>query len=119
MNRDHGKYKPFDIIKWLPMAAIIASTNQDYDEVWYGAHKLDYLPVLGRIEVIFELLIGLNKHQPNTRIVAPLFSLAKLEQYKLVPKELRDKIVYCWENKTNPCGKCKKCVEWKEQGLSR
>lgn len=119
MNRDHGKYNPYDISRWLPIAALIASTNQDYDEVWYGAHKKDNLPVLGRIEVIFDLLIGLTKQPPNTKIKAPLYPYTKLDQYKLVPKELRNKIVYCWENKTNPCGKCKKCVEWKEQGLTR
>lgn len=119
MNNNHGKYNPFDIIKWLPMAAIIAATNQDYDEVWYGAHKKDNLPVLGRIEVIFDLLIRFSKQPPNTKIKAPLYPYTKLEQYKLVPKELRNKIVYCWENKSNPCGKCKKCVEWKEQGLIR
>lgn len=119
MNKDHGKYNPFDISRWLPIAALVAATNQDYDEVWYGAHKKDNLPVLGRIEVIFDLLIGLTKQVPNTKIKAPLYSHSKLDQYRLVPKELREKIVYCWENKSNPCGKCKKCVEWKEQGLTR
>ena len=84
MNKDHGKYNPFDISRWLPMAALIASTNQDYNEVWYGAHKKDNLPVLGRIEVIFDLLIGLTKQQPNTKIKAPLYPYTKLDQYKLV-----------------------------------
>ena len=83
MNRDHGKYNPYDISRWLPIAALIASTNQDYDEVWYGAHKKDNLPVLGRIEVIFDLLIGLTKQVPNTKIKAPLYPHTKLEQYKL------------------------------------
>ena len=70
-----------------------------------------------KVEIIFDLLIQLSKQPPNTKIRAPLYSLSKLDQYKLVPKELREKIVYCWANKKHPCGECKKCVEWKEQGL--
>ena len=119
-NKANTKTIAFDIAYWLPIAAICSIVSEEFDQVWFGIHSKDNLPLVGKVQVIFNLLKTMSyRHSCKTTIEAPLSNLTKKEQYNIVPKELRSKIVYCWENKNNPCGKCKKCVEWKEQGLSR
>lgn len=118
-NKYDGKFRPFDIAFWLPLSAICALTTGDYDEVWFGNHSLDNHMLAGKVQVVFEQMMKMSQFKPKTIIDAPLRGMTKQQQWDSIPKEVQKHVVYCWKNKGNPCGECKKCVEWKEQGLTR
>ena len=56
----------------------------------------------------------MSQFKPKTIIDAPLRDMTKQQQWDLIPKEVQQNVVYCWNNKLNPCGNCKKCFEWNE-----
>lgn len=113
-NQYDGRFRPFDIAFWLPTAAICALVTSDYDEVWFGAHARDNHSIVGKIQIIFELMLQMSQFKPKTIIDAPLRDMTKQQQWDLIPKEVQQNVVYCWNNKLNPCGNCKKCFEWNE-----
>lgn len=113
------KAAPYDIVSWILLAAASAIRAQNIDEVWYGACLSDDLTTIGKLDTLWKLLTAISDKPVYTIIRAPLFRSPKKEQYEMVPIELKKYVVYCWKDRHNPCGVCKKCVEWKEQGLTR
>ena len=107
-----------DIAHWLPLSALISIQLQDIDVVWYGAHMKDDMNALGRIYFAFDILRQFTSGKPpKTMIDAPLHRLKKIQQYDMVPEHIRDKILFCQVKKDTPCGTCKKCEEWKREGM--
>lgn len=118
-DRHTKKAVPYDIISWILIAASSAIRAQDISEVWYGACFNDDLTTIGKLDTLWKLLREVSDKPIHTTIRAPLYKLSKIEQYAAIPIELRKYVVYCWTDRKNPCGKCKKCDEWREQGLTR
>lgn len=48
----------------------------------------------------------------ETKMYSPLGHLTKLEQWKIIPKELRPHVHVCMRQTPNPCGNCIKCQEY-------
>jgi len=113
-SKDDKPMRVMDIMQWLPLSAIVATRLQP-DEVWYGINRDERLDVVGQIEVIFDVLQNIRKKfkTKDIKIDAPLRHLTKREHYDMIDVDIQSKLVYCWEDKLNPCGECDKCKQWK------
>ena len=113
-SKDEQPMRVLDLMNWLPLAAITASRLQP-DEVWYGASMADNVSMVGHIENVFDNMLSIRKKvkQKDIQIEAPLWNRKKIDQYNMIDVDIQSKLVYCFEDKLNPCGKCDKCKQWK------
>jgi len=112
------RHVALDIAHWLPIASLLSIQLQDIDLVWYGAHMKDDMVALGMIRFTFDILKKFTSSNiPKTEIEAPLHRKKKIQQYDMVPEHIRERILFCQRKKDTPCGICKKCQEWKDEGM--
>ena len=100
-----------DTACWIPGAILFAARGA-YDEVWFGCHANDQLQDVNDIFGVFNLMMtSIGK---VTRLKAPLATMSKLDQYRMIPDSIKEHLVYCSRINADmkPCGDCGKCREF-------
>lgn len=109
-----------DVSIWLGAAIAIVGRG-DFDEVWYGTHSLDNTTKIPDMETSWNSMMGIL--ELDTKLVSPLTLKSKVDQYRMLPSGVKDCIISCavipkgaWNQ---PCGKCDKCMEFKQYVTDR
>ena len=105
-----------DVSIWLGAAMMIVGRG-DFDECWYGNHSLDNVQKVPLMESSWDGMIEILKPKKHTKLLSPLKTKTKLDQYNMLTNEVKQRIVSCavipkgpWNE---PCGECIKCKEFK------
>ena len=105
-------------INWMNIAQIIHFHNPFITKIWSG-RNLNESDIIRSKEVraaqrSIEMLADVQGIP--VKVSCPLENLTKEEQFNMIPDEVRRHIATCVaiDNHGRPCGKCKKCHEFKE-----
>ena len=109
-----------DVSIWLSTAMSIVGRGE-WDEVWYGTHSHDGKGKVPDMEQSWNAMMKVLRL--DTILTSPLTLISKLNLYKMLPKKIKECIVYCqvipkgaWNK---PCGECGKCQEFKQYVTDR
>ena len=109
-----------DVSVWLGAALAIVGRGK-FDEVWYGNHNYDNVAKVPKMETAWYSIMDIL--ELDTKLLSPLRTKSKLHQYNMLTNKTKQRIVSCavipkgaWNE---PCGKCKKCQEFKQYVTNR
>ena len=94
-------------------AILLTAPVGDYDEIWFGSFLGEVAP--GSTGPAGAEIV-LRSMECEAKICSPLYQMKKIDQWKMLPKEVQRLITSCNEIKSDgdlPCGECEKCQEWK------
>lgn len=107
-------YVPFRNLIFLSIALSYAESN-NIDEIYYAAHRQDYLGYWDCREGFINALNNLLLYHPleRFRIIAPFLNLRKSEiiQIGIMLNIDYNKTWSCYKGEEEPCGICSSCVD--------